>query len=100
MVGLEGHKAAKDFTSLERGRVKSVYSKRLHIWRCVAKHVNAGHTAEVAIDRIYSCFGHTLSVTKIIHAIQASIVYYGPLGHPNLSVYVFFIYSIIFFNVI
>ena len=86
LVGLEGNEATKDFKSFKRRKVKSVFSKRMHIWRCVAKHVNAGHTAEIAINRIYGCFGYNLSVTKIILAIQASLSHYGALGHPNLRV--------------
>ena len=86
LVGLDGHKPAMDFTSSERGKVKFVYSKRLHVWKCVSRHVNAGHTAEIAIDRIYSCFGASLSVTKVIQAFQAALKFYGPLGHPNLRV--------------
>ena len=86
LVGLDGNKPAMEFTSQERGKVKFVYSKRMHVWRCVTRLVNAGITAEVAIDHIYACFRANMSVTKIIRAFQAAQIFYGPLGHPNLRI--------------
>ena len=85
-LGLEGNLPAKDFNSSERGKVKFLYSRRMHVWRCISRHIHAGMTAEIAIDRIYQCFGHRLSVTGIIKAFQNSIKQHGPTGHPNLRV--------------
>ena len=85
-LGLDGNLPAKDFLSVERGKVKFLYSRRAHVWRCISWHINAGISAEIAIDRIYTCFGHSLSVTGIIKAFQNSIKQHGALGHPNLRV--------------
>ena len=86
LVWLEGNLPAKEFSSIERGKVKHKYSKRMHVWRCISKHVNAGFSAEQAIDRIYTVFGHNLSVTKIIKSFQNAIRDHGARGHPNLVV--------------
>ena len=86
LVGLDGNKPALDFTTQERGKVKHMYSKRMHVWKCITLQVHGGLTAEIAIDRIYACFGANLSVTKIIQAFQAAQKCYGPNGHPNLRV--------------
>ena len=86
LIGLNGNKPAKDFTSRERGANRHKYSKRLHVWRCISRHVGAGFSAEVVIDRIHQCFGYNLSVTRIIKAFQDANREYGPDGHPNLRV--------------
>ena len=64
--GLNGCKPAKDFTLEERGKVKSVYCRRKVFWDVVASLVNAGHTSEVAIDKVYACYGRVKSVTTIL----------------------------------
>jgi hypothetical protein len=48
----------------------------LSIWM----HVDAGVSAEVAIDQIYAAYGRRLSVTKILSAMIKD----KPDGHPNL----------------
>ena len=79
--GFAGHKPAKDFTWSERGAVRSVYSKRNHVWQQVAKMVRSGYTADRAIDKIYSVYGHSTAVTKIIKMLAKDN---ANGGHPNL----------------
>jgi len=67
--GIGGRKAAKDFSPWERGRVKSVYTRRLVIWDEISRLVRAGDTHLVAIDRIYQAYGRSLSVTAIHNKI-------------------------------
>ena len=70
MEGIGGNKAAKYFTSRERGRCKHKYSRRKVAWDLIAERVRAGQTASQAIDGIYAAFGPNLSVTQIINAIK------------------------------
>lgn len=85
-LGLEGNLPEKDFISTKPGWVKFLYSRRMHVWWCISRHINAGMTAKIAIHQIYQCFGHRLSVTGIIKASQCSIKHHGSNGHPNLWV--------------
>ena len=81
--GLNGCKPAKDFTLEERGKVKSVYCRRKVFWDVVASLVNAGHTSEVAIDKVYACYSRGKSVTTILlNMVQDR----KNGGHPNLRV--------------
>ena len=86
LVGVGGNLPAKDFTSQERGKVKHKFLKRMHVWRCISRHVNASFQAETAIKLIYGVFGNNLSVTKIIRSFQLATRDHGPTGHPNLRV--------------
>ena len=56
-TGLNGCKPAKEFTLEERGKVKSVYCRRKVFWDVITLLVNAGHTSEVAIDKVYANYG-------------------------------------------
>ena len=67
--GVGGRKAAKLFSSSERGRVKHKYHRRNVIWNLVAGLVKQGHTAEAAIDRIYAVYGEQTSVTSIVNGL-------------------------------
>ena len=81
--GLNGCKPAKDFTLDERGKVKSVYCRRKVFWDVITSLVNAGHTSEVAIDKVYACYGRGTSVTNILlNMVQDR----KNGGHPNLRV--------------
>ena len=82
--GLGGRKAAKHFTASERGRVKAIYHRRRVVWDAIATMVRAGHTATVAVDRIYDAYGRDQSVTKIIRAMLRDRRERG--GHPNIRV--------------
>ena len=65
-TGLGGNKAAKDFTSHERGQVRFKYCRRKVFWDCVSQHIRAGYTALTAIDRIHAAYGNNLSVSSIL----------------------------------
>ena len=81
--GLAGSKPAKEFTSEERGKNKSVYSRRKVFWDCITKLVNAGFTSDVAIDKVYECYGRGTSVTKILLLMIRDR---KDGGHPTLRV--------------
>ena len=69
--GVGGRKPAKDFTSGERGAVRSVYSFRKPFWDKVAELVRAGDTATVACDKVYQAYGEGLGVTAILRKMRA-----------------------------
>jgi hypothetical protein len=81
--GIGGRKAAKDFTSFERGKNRFAYCRRKIVWDCISKHVNAGFLAATAIDRILECYGRNQNVSAIITAMVADK---KAGGHPNLRV--------------
>ena len=71
------------FTLEERGKVKSVYCRRKVFWDVITSLVDASHTSEVAIDKIYACYGMSKSVTTIsLYMVQDR----KAGGHPNLRV--------------
>ena len=56
--GIGGRKAARLFTSRERGgKTKYKYHRRLVIWRIISGLVRGGMTADAAIDSIYAIYG-------------------------------------------
>jgi hypothetical protein len=68
--GLDGGKAAKDYTAVERGRNKHTYSRRRVFWDSVVKLVARGYMADSAIDRISGAYGRRLSVTQVINQMK------------------------------
>ena len=82
-IGLGGFKAARLFSSVERGRSKYVYSRRKVAWDMISALIRAGYTADVAIDKIYKVYGESLPVTKILLAM---IEDRKNGGHPQLRV--------------
>jgi hypothetical protein len=79
--GLEGRKPAKLFTSVEKGMVSSVYSKRHKVWKLIQDLINKrNEDSRVVIDSIYAAYGN-VSVTKIFKNIQRDE---KTGGHPNL----------------
>jgi hypothetical protein len=66
MFGYAGNKPAKDFTSHERGECRHVYSKRNVVWSTIVRMIDAGYTADRAIDKIYDAYGHRTSNIDII----------------------------------
>ena len=82
--GLGGRKAAKLFTATKRGRIKALYHCQKVVWDTIATLVHARHTANMAIDKIYQCYGEGLSVTRIINGMLRDRHEQG--GHPNLCV--------------
>jgi hypothetical protein len=78
---LEGRKPAKLFTSVEKGMVSSVYSKRHKVWKLIQDLINKrNEDSRVVIDSIYAAYGN-VSVTKIFKNIQRDE---KTGGHPNL----------------
>ena len=69
--GIGGRKPARLFTREERGKVKHKYCRRKLVWDRVSLLINAGHTAQVACDRIYDVYGQSATVTAIINGLKA-----------------------------
>ena len=69
--GSAGKKPAKDFTAVERGRVKSKYSFRKVFWDKVAELVRAGHSADVVCDTMHEHYGQRTSVTEMLRRMHA-----------------------------
>ena len=64
--GVGERKAAKNFTREERGRCRFSYCRRNVFWELVSEMVRRGHTANSAIDKIYTVYGFKTSVTDIL----------------------------------
>jgi hypothetical protein len=64
--GYPGCKPAKDFSISERGKDRYKYYRHNVFWTIVGRMVLAGWTWETACDKVYSVYGRSLSVTKII----------------------------------
>ena len=79
--GVDGKKAAKDFTAEERGKSKCTYCRRKIFWELISLHVRAGSNATDVINRVYDCYGRNLSVNAIIDLIKNDR---KNGGHPNL----------------
>lgn len=68
--GVGGRKAAKLFSSRERGRVKYQYSLRKHFWDLCLDMIRRGYTSDTAIDKIYEVYSRSNSCTKILRQIR------------------------------
>ena len=79
--GVGGRKAAKLFSSRERGRVKFNYSLRNHFWLLMSRMIQRGYTHTAAIDKIYNVYGTNLSATQILREIRKDT---KNGGHPQL----------------
>lgn len=64
--GLNGRKAARDFTTAERVRQRSMYSRRLVFWNVICRMINKGYSAERAVDVVYAHYGSRNTMTKIL----------------------------------
>jgi hypothetical protein len=69
--GIEGRKAARKFSSKERGRVKYKYHRRKVVWDLVAELIRGGHTYLTAIDSILDKYGRESTVTSIINKLRS-----------------------------
>ena len=69
-VGIGGRKPAKDFTAVERGKVKYKYCRRKIVWDLITKLVKGGMTAHVAMDNILETYGRCEPLTKLINMIM------------------------------
>jgi hypothetical protein len=79
--GVGRRKPARQFTSIERGRVKFKYCQRKVVWDCIDRLARSGYTAQTAIDKIYDVYGQT-TVTRIIERMRHDAT--GG-GHPALQ---------------
>jgi hypothetical protein len=68
-VGLDGGKAARDFTSSERGENWYAYSRCKKNCNAMAGLLQMCYTAHLAVDRVFKTYGKRLSVTTIIDVI-------------------------------
>ena len=64
--GLSGWKPTKMLNLIEKGRTKSVYYCWKVFWDVVVNFVNAGHTSEVAINRVHTYYGRNTSLTQVL----------------------------------
>lgn len=55
--GLNGQKAAKDYTAKERGENKFMYCRNKVFWDDITQLLTRGYTSETAIDHIYTVYG-------------------------------------------
>ena len=84
--GIGGRKAAKEFTSRERGAVRYNYHRRKVVWDVVAQMVRNGWNAAEACNRIYTIYGRRSSVTSIINKMRKDRKNGGHPGLQNLAV--------------
>jgi hypothetical protein len=85
--GIGGRKAAKDWTTSERGnkKQKQTYYRRNCIWKLQLHLINKGHRIEAANRIIRTTYGESTSITNIAKAIvQHRTQYKQDQGlHPN-----------------
>ena len=81
--GLANHKAAKDFSPSERGRVKHVYSRRNVFWHKVSEMIRSGWSAHDACNKIYEVYGANQTITSITNQMRKDR---KNGGHPALRV--------------
>ena len=67
--GIGGNKAAKDFTPMERGKVKQKYYRRKVFWDLIATLVNAGYGAPATVDKVWDHYGRSSSVTSVLNSL-------------------------------
>ena len=70
-TGLNGNKAARLFTPVERGRCRKKYSRRNLVWQKICSLVRSGRCHQDAIDQLYQEYGTRCTVTQIINKISA-----------------------------
>ena len=68
--GLSGNKAAKLFTPRERGRNKFSFCLRKPFWDLVISMIQHGYNNDSAIDKVYSVYVYTLTVTKMLRLVR------------------------------
>lgn len=81
-MGLDGHKAAKEFTPTERGKVKALYSVRKVFWDVTLKLTRRGHSYDTAIDKVYQVYGRGQPVSYILKKMRQDR---QNGGHPSLQ---------------
>jgi hypothetical protein len=68
--GVGGRKAAKRFSTRERGRVKYKYHRRKVVWDKVQEMIRRGHSNHTAIAELYRTYGEKSTVTEIINMMR------------------------------
>ena len=68
--GIDGRKAAREFSAVERGLVKHKYHQRKVVWDKNSEMIRGGWTANAAIDDFYIRYGRGMSVTRIINRMR------------------------------
>ena len=68
--GLQGRKAAKRFTSRERGRVKYKYHRRKVVWDTILRLLGRGHSIHTAVGEIERVYGEGKTVSTYIHLLR------------------------------
>ena len=67
--GLQGRKAAKRFTSRERGRVKYKYHRRKVVWDTILRLLGRGHSIHTAVGEIERVYGEGKTVSTYINLL-------------------------------
>ena len=81
--GSVGTKPAKEFTRAERGENESLYCCRNVFWQLLVQMIHAGHTSDSVIDKFYTVYGSSLSVTGILLCLVQDWKWGG---HPFLQI--------------
>ena len=68
--GLQGWKAAKRFTSRERGRVKYKYHRRKVVWDMILRLLGRGHSIHTAIGETERVYGEGKTVSTYINLLR------------------------------
>jgi hypothetical protein len=68
--GRGGAKSVNVFTAAERGANKAAYSRRKILWDVVEAMARRGHTSDTAIDKIYSVYERSCSVTDVLAGMR------------------------------
>ena len=68
--GLQGRKAAKRFTSRERGRAKYKYHRRKVVWDMILRLLGRGHSIHTAVGEIERVYGEGKTVSTYINLLQ------------------------------
>ena len=78
--GLQGQKAAKRFTSQERGRVEYRYHRSKVVWDTILRLLGRGHSIHTAVGAIERVYGEGKTVSTYIN------LYYGMIGELGIIV--------------
>ena len=68
--GLQGWKAAKRFTSQERGRVKYKYHRRKVVWDMILRLLGRGHSIHTSVGEIERVYGEGKTVSTYINLLR------------------------------
>jgi hypothetical protein len=69
-IGVGGAKAARLYTSKERGANRYIYSLRKVFWDAVDIMIRSGMSNDNAIDKIYGIYGSDKSCTEILRRMR------------------------------